>query len=82
LHKKQEAADRHDFSSLINGIKPLKVRKTDIKPFSLQEVNQIISNVRFDYKSYYTVRFFTGMRTAEIDGLQWKYVDFARGDLS
>lgn len=76
-----EAADRHDFSSLINGIKPLKVRKTDIKPFSLQEVNQIISNVRFDYKSYYTVRFFTGMRTAEIDGLQWKYVDFARGEI-
>ncbi|MBF0471851.1 MAG: site-specific integrase, partial [Gammaproteobacteria bacterium] len=24
------------------------------------------------------VRFFTGMRTSEIDGLQWKYVDFNR----
>jgi len=24
------------------------------------------------------VRFFTGMRTGEIDGLQWKYVDFER----
>ena len=77
-----EAADRHDFSSLINGIKPLKARKVDIKPFTLQEVRQIIDNVRFDFKNYYIVRFFTGMRTAEIDGLQWKYVDFERGDFS
>ena len=76
-----EAADRHDFNSLINGIKPLKAQKPDIKPFTLQEVNQIISNVRFDYKHYYIVRFFTGMRSAEIDGLQWKYVDFERGEI-
>ncbi|MEO7359278.1 MAG: site-specific integrase, partial [Gemmatimonadaceae bacterium] len=26
-----------------------------------------------------TVRFFTGMRTGEINGLKWKYVDFERG---
>ena len=76
-----EAADRHNFNSLINGIKPLKTQKTDIKPFTLQEVNHIISNVRFDFKHYYIVRFFTGMRSAEIDGLQWKYVDFERGEI-
>ena len=76
-----EAADRHNFNSLINGIKPLKAQKTDIKPFTLQEVNQIIGNVRFDFKHYYIVRFFTEMRSAEIDGLQWKYVDFDRGEI-
>lgn len=76
-----EAADRHNFNSLINGIKPLKTQKTDIKPFTLQEVRQIIDNVRFDFKHYYIVRFFTGMRTAEIDGLQWRYVDFERGEI-
>lgn len=39
---------------------------------------RIIDTVREDYKNYYIVRFFTGMRTGEIDGLQWKYVDFER----
>ena len=73
-----EAANRYEFSSPYNGIKSLKVPRTDVEPFSLEEVKRIIDNVRPDYKNYYTVRFFTGMRTGEIDGLQWKYVDFDR----
>ena len=32
----------------------------------------------FRSKNYYAVRFFAGLRTAEIDGLKWKYVDFRR----
>jgi len=71
-----EAANRHEFSSPYNGIKSLKVPRTDVEPFSLEEVKRIIDNVRPDYKNYYTVRFFTGMRTGEIDGLQWQYIDF------
>lgn len=73
-----EAADQFDFTSPYRGIKPLKKPKSQIDPFTLDEVNRIISNVRDDFKNYYTVRFFTGMRTAEIDGLKWKYIDFAR----
>ena len=49
-----------------------------MEPFTLDEVLQILSTVREDFRNYYTVRFFTGMRTAEVDGLQWKYVDFQR----
>jgi len=37
--------------------------------------------VRPDYRNYYTVRFFTGMRTGEIDGLKWKNVDFAKREI-
>lgn len=47
-----------------------------MQPFSLAEVHSIINRVRVDYKNYYTVRFYTGLRTGEIDGLKWKYVDF------
>ena len=71
-----EAADRFDFITPYQNIKPLRVPKSDVQPFTLEEVNQIISHVRSDYRNYYTVRFFTGMRTGEIDGLKWKYVDF------
>ncbi len=71
-----EAADRFNFTNPYRNIKPVKLRKTDIEPFSLQEVQTILARVRPDYRAYYTVRFFTGMRTGEVDGLKWKYVDF------
>ncbi|MDV7339301.1 site-specific integrase [Terasakiella sp. A23] len=73
-----EAADRYEFTSPWQNIKQLRVPKTEVHPFTLEEVHLIINSVRRDFRNYYTVRFFTGMRTAEIDGLQWKYVDFAR----
>ncbi len=73
-----EAADRFDFRSPFNGIKALKFRKPDIMPFTLEQVKLILNTVRPDFRDYYTVRFFTGMRTGEVDGLKWKYVDFDR----
>lgn len=73
-----EAANRFDFSSPYHGIKSLKVPRTDVEPFSIEEVKQIIDTVRPDFRNYYIVRFFTGMRTGEIDGLQWEHVDFKR----
>ena len=74
-----EAADRYNFTTPYVGIKQLKVPKSDIDPFSLDEIGLFLSSVRADFKNYYTVRFFTGLRTAEIDGLQWKYVDLEKG---
>lgn len=73
-----EAADRYDFNSPWKGIKTLKVPRTDVDPFSLEEVQLIINTVRKDFKNYFTVRFFTGMRIGEADGLRWKWVDFER----
>lgn len=73
-----DAADRFNFSTPFIGIKPLKVPRTDVDPFTIEEVNLILERVRNDFKNYYTTRFFTGMRTGEIDGLQWQYVDFDR----
>ena len=73
-----EAADRFNFTPSFQNIKPLKVQKIDVDPFTLPEIQLFISKVRSDYKDYYSVRFFTGMRTAEIDGLKWRFVDFDR----
>lgn len=74
-----EAADRFNFNTPYVGIKQLKVPKSDIDPFSLDEISLFLDKIRPDFRSYYTVRFFTGMRTAEIDGLLWKYVDLEKG---
>lgn len=73
-----EAADRYDFRTPFENIKQLRVKRTDVEPFSLEQVKSIINTVRVDFKPYFTVRFFTGMRTGEVHGLKWKYVDFQR----
>lgn len=73
-----EAADRFEFTSPTTGVKRLRVRKTDVDPFSLADVQSILATVRSDYRDYFTTRFFTGMRTGEVHGLKWRYVDFER----
>lgn len=73
-----EASARFDFATPFINLKQLKNNPTDIHPFSLDEVFTILKFVRSDYHSYYTTRFFTGMRTGEIDGLKWKYIDFEK----
>jgi integrase len=71
-----EAAERYGFTNPAARVKRLKQRRVDIHPFSLAETRQIIETVRTDYQPYMTVRFLTGMRTGELHGLKWKYVDF------
>ena len=73
-----EAADRLEFPSAFRNIKPLKMKRSDVQPFTLDEVQLILDTARKDYRNYFTVRFFTGMRTGEAHGLKWKYIDFER----
>ena len=71
-----EAADRFEFTSPLLNIKKLRQRKTDVEPFSFGDVQRILATTRVDYKNYFTTRFLTGMRTGEVHGLKWKYIDF------
>jgi integrase len=71
-----DAAERFVFVSPATGLKPLRIRKTDVEPFTLDQVQQLLAVVRPDYREYFTVRFLTGMRTGECHGLKWKYIDF------
>lgn len=76
-----EAAERYDFTNPYLNIKPLKQQKVHIEPFSMTEVESILNRVREDYRNYYLLRFYTGMRTGEVDGLKWEYVDFERREI-
>lgn len=71
-----EASERFGTPDAFKGVKRLKGRRADVKPFSLEEIERIRASIRPDYRHYMTCRFFTGMRTGEINGLKWKYVDF------
>ncbi|TVQ30425.1 MAG: site-specific integrase, partial [Wenzhouxiangella sp.] len=71
-----EAADRYEFKRPFQGIKPLKQAKPDIHPFSFEEVDLILRTVRTDYRNYLAVRFWTGLRTGEVNALRWDRIDF------
>jgi len=77
----KEASKRYHFENPYYDIKSLKEPKTDIQPFTLEEVWTFINGVRKDYRNYYLVRFLTGMRTSEIDGLTWENIDFNRREI-
>jgi integrase len=76
-----EASRRYKFENPFVDIAPLKIDRPLINPLTLQEVRVFLAGVRADFRNYYTVRFFTGLRTAEVDGLKWKYIDFERNQI-
>ncbi|TDF38490.1 site-specific integrase [Alteromonadaceae bacterium M269] len=72
----KEASIRFDIADPGVRIIPLKTRRLDIEPFSFSEVSSLIETVNTKYRDYLIVRFFTGLRTAELHGLRWRNVDF------
>jgi integrase len=76
-----EGADRYEFPNPMQNVKRLKAPKVHIEPMSFDEVEKFIASVRVDYKQYFIVRFYTGLRTGEVHGLQWKYIDFERREI-
>lgn len=73
-----EAADRFNFNSQFRNIKPLRMKRSEVMPFTMPEVQLLITTIRADFRAYLKTRFFTAMRTGEVNGLKWKYVDFER----
>lgn len=74
-----EGCDRYGLQSAGRSLKRLKQKRTQVMPFSLDEVDLLISKVRKDYAPYLTVRLLTGLRPGEAHGLQWRDVDLAAG---
>jgi integrase len=72
----EAASEEFGLANPTRAIKRLKQRRPDIQPFTLEEVQQIVDTVRGDYRNYLVVRFFTGLRTGEVNGLKWEHVDF------
>lgn len=77
----EEGCQRYNLQQPFRNVKTLRVPQSPVNPFTLDQVNQIIGAVRPDFKNYFITRFLTGMRTSEIDGLQWQFVDFERREI-
>jgi integrase len=71
----REAALQFEFLNPGMDIKRLREPRTDIQPFSLDEVGKLVEAAPRTYKEYVLVRCLTGLRSGEINGLQWDHVD-------
>ena len=66
------AAERYEFESPYKNIKNLKAERLKLTPFLWKRYIKILPLfVKISPLLHYSL-FFTGMRTSEIDGLQWK----------
>jgi integrase len=68
-----EMAHRNGYvnENVMSKVDNLSIDQPDIYPFTYEEVLEISNAVEPFYKPYTWVRFFTGMRSGEIDGLEW-----------
>ncbi|MDD5158182.1 tyrosine-type recombinase/integrase [Sulfurimonas sp.] len=58
-----------------------KITKPTISPFSLSEIFSILNNAEEQFKNFFALAFFTGMRSGEMIGLKWENVDFFRKEI-
>lgn len=77
-----EAHLRYGLANPAREIKKLKSSRKTIRPFSLDQARLLIARAPAGFKSYLTVRFFTGLRSAEVHGLRWDRVDLERGEIT
>ncbi len=48
----------------------------EIKPFSIEEIQKILDTCKSQFRNFFAIGFFSGMRTGEIIGLKWEDIDF------
>jgi len=63
-------------------VKIPKAQKVEIYPFSLNEISLILENAEEQFRNFFALGFFTGMRTGEMIGLKWEDIDFTRREIS
>ena len=62
-------------------VKLPRAEKVEIHPFSIDEIYQILAKADGQFKNFYALGFFTGMRSGEMIGLKWEDVDFFRKEI-
>ncbi len=60
-------------------VENLSVSKPEFYPLSIDEVHRFLDVVKPQYKNFFIVAFYTGMRFGEMAVLKWKNVDFRLG---
>lgn len=63
-------------------VKLPRADKVEIEPFSISEIFTILDKAKEQYKNFYALGFFSGLRSGEMIGLKWEDIDFFRKEIS
>ena len=63
-------------------VKVPPIEDADIMPFSEDEMFHILNNAKGQYRNFFALAFFTGMRSGEMVGLRWDDINFTRGEIN
>lgn len=70
------ASDEFKFEYPLRRYKALKEEKANSKPLTVEEVKRFLDAVDINWRDYFILRFWTGMRSCEIHALKWATIDF------
>lgn len=73
-----ELIDRNPFKK----VQQPKVTKTDIDPFTLDEIQLILKEINPKHKPMFVLAFFSGMRWGEVIALEWRHIDFNENEIN
>jgi integrase len=59
-------------------VKTVKVSKTEITPFNMDEIKLILENSSAQDRNFFALAFFSGMRSGEMIGLKWSDINFSK----
>lgn len=65
----------------LRGLKPLKVRREAVAPFTLPELRRLVDHAPPHLADYLWVRGLAGLRSGEANGLRWSSVDLEHGTM-
>jgi len=60
----------------------IKYKKEKYEPFTLDEIDSILSHTQGELRNFLGISFFTGMRSGEVLALQWSDIDFQQETIS
>jgi len=65
--------------SIIRGV---KLEKTVIHPFSMEEISLILQNSQGQHRNFFALAFMSGMRSGEMIGLKWSDINFFKSEIT
>ena len=63
-------------------VKTIKTEKTEIYPFSIDEISTILENSQGQSRNFFALGFMSGMRSGEMIGLKWSDINFFKSEIT
>lgn len=70
------SAEEYKFEYPLRRYKSLKEEKAESHPMTIDEVRKFLTKAPQKWRDYFIIRFWTGMRSCEVHGLEWEHIDF------